>query len=704
MPTATDVPADTAEDLTEESTEPETVSERAKRVTRAHALDAWIKTRGDLKSTAFRNRKQLAPWGLPAGIGATGTLGALAAEHADHITPLAAAPATGAVALAGSWLALRHIRDYVPAKFLSRFQAGVAAGCAWCATLPLTGVENAGMWLTLGLGTVGLSARWWQHIRPGHPEQDSENEHEQESSEQESSEETIPDSDAELLEVWDRHVANKNGPLPGAVMTVPHRTLTNGRAYQVQLARGQQSLEEARNALTKIAGGLGTTATKLAFEPLLVDGDAVDDSLVELRIIDRSPVAGGMTYPGPQIVRDEHGGVHIELGPYSDGEDTAKFTVFEEDSMRSGLVVGTTGSGKSRLLELIAIGLRELGVEIWFLDPQEGQSSPALAQYADWYLPGLGDDERPTGHIDDLLAAMKGGMRYRSKKLGAQKQRGFTHSQQMPGVMVIIDEAKDVFNAETPSGATYGTIFGEYAKKFRKNGFGMLAVGHVIRLETVGGDKTLRSSLMGYNTIALKTSEASEKNMLPPGMPDPASLPQVPGYGFIASSASSRVASYRSYDPGEVEPWLAARPAEGTDRGTAHAAGDAYVRRVEIAQEKQRALEEELAAFERGEIDLDDDPEPAPAMAGSTAASSAMDLPSISGGQIHRPAAPDGVPSRALKPREQQLMALFDSYEELSVAQIAEELGISDRAVRTLIKGLGDTRLVKVSSGVYRRA
>lgn len=81
MPTATDVPADTAEDLTEESTEPETVSERAKRVTRAHALDAWIKTRGDLKSTAFRNRKQLAPWGLPAGIGATGTLGALAAEQ-----------------------------------------------------------------------------------------------------------------------------------------------------------------------------------------------------------------------------------------------------------------------------------------------------------------------------------------------------------------------------------------------------------------------------------------------------------------------------------------------------------------------------------------------------------------------------------------------------------------------------------------------
>lgn len=698
--TTTENPAET-----DETTAP-TWSERARQAAATRTANAALRARLDARSTWWRNRRGLVPLLLTAGFAGTGATGALVATHAEQVSALAAAPATGAVALAGSWLVWKRTSQNLPSGMGTRMKTGLAAGCAWCLALPLAGADSVGMWLGLGLGAAALSARWWQRLRPGYPDTPQPV---PEPVPVPGAESELPDGH-DIIELWNTNIAgHRQGCLRGSEIG-PARRIDNGRAFDVQLNPAEHTIDTARTMHTRIAGALRTHPSKIVIEPATAaTDDDVDVSRMELRVIDASPVVDGVDYQGPRIVTDDDG-THILLGPHADGDGEAAFTVLQEDSMRSGFLFGGSGGGKSRLLELIAIALREIGIEVWFLDPQEGQSSPALADHADWYLPGIGDEtdeDRETGHVEDLLDALQGALRYRSRKLRSQGKKGFTHSAEMPGVMVIIDEASDVFEMKRPgTSITYGTLFGPLAKKIRKVGFGFLFVGHIYTLPTFGNSKMLRSSVTMSNIIALRTTEKSDATLLPAGMPDPTTLPELPGFGYIKSAASDRAAPFRAEYVRDPEPWLAARPARGVDTGTANGAGHCYARRVEIAAEQQRRQEAQLAALENGDFDaLDEFDEPDEDTAPISTGGTVLTLPSLTGGTINsgrQAAAGRDEFGGSLSHRHQQILDLLGMYGQLSTDQLAEEIGVSAVTVRKRLRVLGESGQVRTSErGVH---
>lgn len=695
MATTPTVPADGTDIPDTTSATTTSFVERKKQQAKAKAAEFGGKAKAEAKSLLWRNRRQLAPIKAAGAVAATGAGAALLAEHTELADGVAAFGAAGIVAGGGAW-ALSKFTKTLPADMTSRVKAGITTGCLWCLGMPFTGIDEPAMWWGLTAATIGLSATWWQRIRPGYPTGpvvEPETGAESAAPQQDDTDDDgAPVSTALIIERWATTIQRSGGVLPGAEISLP-RKLEHGRAFPVQLAPGVQTVAAARGVLDRIASGLRIPAAKLAIE----DADPDDPSVMELRVVDRSPVLKGVAYQGPRIVTDDEG-THIALGPYADGDGDAKYTVFTEDSMRSGFLFGGTGAGKSRLVEQIAIAMRKLGVEIWYLDPQEGQSSPALMDLADWPLAGLGDDENPTSNVEKLLRAMERAMKYRSKRLAVNGQKGFTHTRELPGIFVIIEECSDVFNTPDPTGVLYGTRFGPLSKKIRKNGLGMLGVGHVYTLPTFGGDKMLRSSLTMYNLIALKTTEKSDSSLLPNGMPDPTVLPMLPGFGYIKSVASPRVAQFRAEYVTDPERWLSELAGYGLDAGTANRIGDDYVRRHEIAEEERQRLLRELEAYENGEI-TDEDDEPA-SRPHSAPAGSVLTLPSLAGGTITTDTGAE-VPARQLTQREQDLMDLLADGGEWSTKEMSEHLDISVQRVRQLVNRL-ESRLVLVRKGVYR--
>src|SRR5690606_33186165 len=111
----------------------------------------WEDTKKASRSIVYRNRRQLYPLAYTSATAAVGTTGALVAEYSDLAMPTVVM-GTGAVALTAGYAALRKIGSKLPDGILGRFKIGLMAGCAWCATLPVTGADAATMWLALGLG------------------------------------------------------------------------------------------------------------------------------------------------------------------------------------------------------------------------------------------------------------------------------------------------------------------------------------------------------------------------------------------------------------------------------------------------------------------------------------------------------------------------------------------------------------------------
>src|SRR5690606_17517385 len=131
----------------------------------------------------------------------------------------------------------------------SRVKAGIAAGCAWCLGMPFTGVDEPGMWLGLTAATVGLSARWWQRIRPGYPTEPAPQVQEEkvEARVSAAQPEDLVGSGL-VIERWNEFVSSSGGALVKAEIGTPTK-FDHGRSFPVQLVPGKQTLEDARAAI-----------------------------------------------------------------------------------------------------------------------------------------------------------------------------------------------------------------------------------------------------------------------------------------------------------------------------------------------------------------------------------------------------------------------------------------------------------------------
>lgn len=514
---------------------------------------AVARVRTDTYDTAVRLRTQIAPHAaagsvLVAGLGMDAVVAA-GGVSAPSMALIAAAVSAPTVA----GLVLRARRR--GSEWVRRLLLGGAAAAGWLVAAPY-GVEPVDI-AVLVAGEYAFAARWWQTHRPGYPTDEVP-----EIVEEEPEAEPLTPVE-QIIADWDEFIACSGGPLEKSRLIAPQQH-KHGYAFTLQLWRGRHTLTTAIAALERLASGLDCSVDQIIVEshPLLKGANC------RFQLITNSPIAGNVVFDGPR----RRGG-ELELGPYADGSGEAVYRLYTPGSMWSGLIIGGTGIGKSRVVENIVISALSGGdTEYWYLDPNRGGSSPALAEHADWFATG---DE-----ADTVLAAAISILEARADENAVEALTGFTPSPERPGLLIVVEECHNVFTPNTAK------AWSRIAREGRKVGLSLLCVSQKSSLDTFGNEDAIRSSVMEGNALVLRSTSNQTGQMMAGLQVDPKTLPKIPGYAYVQGSEETgvRTAPFRNrntapdHGPGAGR-WLTAQPRPGLETLAATAtlvAGTAY--------------------------------------------------------------------------------------------------------------------------------
>lgn len=407
------------------------------------------------------------------------------------------------------------------------YTMAVIMGVGEAKTLTLTGVS----------ALLLLSARWWQEYRIGYPDTDLVEASPLDEMIITETIENLVGEDDKIIAKWAKNVAGSGGALPGTRLS-GREEVKNGVAYSLDLVPGKQTIQNALSALPLIATALGVPQRNLIVEEVHPTEDNLDPdpAILRFQVITNSPIRKIVPLNGPTWKRDGDD-LWIELGLFADGEGIVRWKVFTENSMWGGYVVGDTGQGKSVISDTIGMSLMDTGlVTVFYIDPQNGTSSPGLFKNADW---AIGNDP---ARWDRMLTGLETLVNIRSAENAVRLGTGgFTATPARPGVMVIIDECHVPFRL-------WPERFANVARQGRKVGVAMIGLSQIYGLKSFGEDEALRQSLCGGNTVALKVSRNNAS--LIDGMPiNPADLPDIPGYGIVVSPDPKfgRTAPFRGF-------------------------------------------------------------------------------------------------------------------------------------------------------------
>lgn len=391
--------------------------------------------------------------------------------------------------------------------------------------------------------------------------------------------------------LWAEHIGGKSGDaLPGSSLTGAD-AIPTGVRYQVNLVPGRQTLAAAQNALLKLRTGLRLRRDQdLILEPH-PDIEATDESIIRLTIVRQSRVLQvAQPWPGPAYNPSTG---NIMLGPYVDGEGTAEWLLATDNRLYGGFVVGSTGSGKSRLLEALALGAAGgAGTVVWFGDPQGGASSPFLAGHADWVA-------RDLEGIAAMLEAARKLKRLRQVENAYHEWEGWTPAQQRRGLLLVIDESHGPMAEEKMR-----AMATELAREGGKVGIALVLASQVPTLDAFGGSEALRSNVCAGNVVLMRIKSKQAKSVLPGVDVDPSGFPRVPGYGFLVDDTGTRrSAPFRGFYLDDATRDHAAAQVAWPELDTmgTKAVGDGYQLRREREQSDKQALGAALAALARGE-------------------------------------------------------------------------------------------------------
>jgi bacterioferritin-associated ferredoxin len=533
-------------------------------------------------------RRQYMPWVAAGAVFAAGAvLWLMRWLSNDPLLPVATAALAGLVLAWAGWMTGRRTT-----KWRGRVHLGAGTASAYL----LYAAGSGPSWrapLVLVLGTVLVSSSWWKANRPKHPLAPSRG--------------AVPvPVDLSINGLWEENLGAPGAVLAGSWLDHRDTSRTNCESWTVNLRPGKQTITGVLSQLELIAGGLFTPVKQLVLEP----HPDHNPNHVKLTVVQHSPIEETMPYRGARLAGDQ--GNLIDVGPYGDGDGYAQWRMWAPGekpmtgSWLSGLVIAGTGIGKSRLMELLAAGYMASGnAVVWFVDPQGGASSPALQEYADWYVSSEGTAR--------MITALEKIAEAREKQNSARKWQRFDPSPERPGIVVFMDE----FHVTI---ARYQTRLTALARKTQKVGIAFVGLTQGGGLASLGDD-ILRASMMP-NLIVMKTMSNQTKNLLPGLTVDPETLPKIPGFGYTIGTDGSRTAPFRSEYLETPEHWFKRYPMAKLDALSAGAAGDVYGLRREAADEEQEAnrlwveqMEAGTLPAEADEPDLDDwgkdDPQPA---------------------------------------------------------------------------------------------
>ena len=410
------------------------------------------------------------------------------------------------------------------------------------------------------LGGAALAAPWWAHHRARAVDRP-----------------LAASDDMSVTGLWARHVAAPSHALPGASLT-RLGAFEHGETYRVQLVPGRQSLAMAHSALPLICTGLRRPLDELVIER---DPDTADPSLLRMQVLTTSPIKDTVLFDGPRFAEGR-----IMLGPYADGLGDATYRLYTRNSMWGGFLLGSIGSGKTRISESVALSARAMApvmpTSVVYVDGQDGASSSVL-----WKHSALRGGSGDSGRVLEVIEAI---MHTRQQYNVAHELAGFTPGADRVGILIIVDECHVPFGKHAERWA-------HIARTGRKVGVAVLAADQYSDLKVFGNMEPLRSSLLAGNGLVLRTTSRMAGHLLPGLNLDPYELPELPGYGYTIAAAGSdaRTAPFRAR-------YLPDRDDKADDPSIAVPSVQEWFDRIPAVQldaEAQRAMDRALERLDR---------------------------------------------------------------------------------------------------------
>lgn len=521
-------------------------------------------------SMPYLLRHQFAPWIVGVAVFAVGAVIWLMQWLTDDpFLPALTVLGVGAVVTWIGWMVGRRHQQWRPTAYRAAIVSTV-----WLALASHRGPSGQVV-LAWMVCVIFSSSPWWKVHRLGYPKAPA-----------------VPVPEVRKIEstelLWAEYIGRKGSrTLPGSQLTGRDTSKPNCEVWTIDLVPGEQSYAAAVGHLGLIAGGLHTPIKNLVLEP----HEDENPNHVKLTIVKVSPIEKTLPYRGARIVGEQR---HvIEVGPYGDGDGYAPWRMWQPGeqpmtgSWLSGLVVAGTGIGKSRLMELLAAGYMATGnAVVWFVDPQGGASSPALQEYADWYVSSEGAG-RMIGALEAIAEA-------REDEMGYEGWSRFDPTPARPGLVVFLDECHVTIGK-------YGARLEALARKTQKVGIAFVGLTQGASLESLGKDM-LRASLLA-NLIVMRTNSNQTKNLIPGLTMDPEMLPKIKGFGYsIGTDDGARTAPFRAEYVEKPKEWFARYPMPRLDPLSANAAGNVYTGRREAAVEEQEAKRTRVEQLRSGVV------------------------------------------------------------------------------------------------------
>ncbi|MER0443207.1 hypothetical protein ABR738_01205 [Streptomyces sp. Edi4] len=355
-----------------------------------------------------------------------------------------------------------------------------------------------------------------------------------------------PELTRQMLD-WIEFASVASGPYPKSKLVSPIALPKGGWSAEILLPRGQEF--ELR---------VVKTASALDIDDLdLIAMEKLGPRRGRVSVFSENPLKKGTLF-GDHHVLDPETGL-APIGIYYDGEQAHYRFFLPGSGAVHDFITGTSGSGKSRLLDaLLGIERRSPLMCSIVIDPQAGLSLPDWPDGVAVFAPG-----NEFGIV--VLRAVHAIMKERSRRYNRMKwtdEKGrtrvgrafFVPGDPDPLLCVTLDEAHDLLN-DPEFGEEAVKIIGDLVKEARKVGIKFRLANQSPNASELGGETLIRDILQGGNNAVLRSgSTATGKRAAGSALGDidPGAIPKefndgttTGGLGYLAGP-DNRAAMWRA--------------------------------------------------------------------------------------------------------------------------------------------------------------